>query len=101
MVNILTSSKAAAKFEIASALDAEASGSRREGCPSAVYDYDSEVMKKELSKVSSRSSHTKAASVLGHVVKPGYISFYTINGKVFAVSEGRWWLMKVSNTSTI
>ena len=99
MVNILTSSKAAAKFEMLD--DAAASGNRREGCPSAVYNYGGEVMKKELSKASSRSSHTKAASVLGHIVKPGYISFYTINGKVFAVSEGRWWLVKVSNTSTL
>jgi regulator of protease activity HflC (stomatin/prohibitin superfamily) len=92
MVNILTSSKAAANFE---ALEAQASSdARREGCPSAVYDYDSDVMKHERSQASSRSSHSKAPGVLGHVVKPGYISFYTINGKVFAVSEGRWWLVK-------
>ena len=119
MVNILTSSEAAAKFDAAIAKAAieqqpkqqsrhkhksssTTSGSgqqqqprRKEGEPDPVYDDStSQLMKSQISKANSRSGHSKAPSILGHVVKPGSISFYTKNGQTFAVTEGRWWLMK-------
>ena len=94
MVNILTHSEAAASFDREMLDNSE---ERKEGEPGAAFNYDSALMKVELTKAESRVSHTKAPGVLGHVVKPGYISFYTLNGKTFAVSEGRWWLMKVRN----
>lgn len=117
MVNILTSSEAAAKFdaEITKAAieqqpatqsrrkdrSSSTSGSgqqqprRKEGEPDPVYSKStSQLMKSQLSKANSRSGHSKAPSILGHVVKPGSISFYTQNGQTFAVTEGRWWLMK-------
>ncbi|KAL9178996.1 hypothetical protein ACHAXT_011969 [Thalassiosira profunda] len=91
MVNILTHSGADAMFE----KEKVAFAQRKEGEPDAVFDYGgSALMKKELASAKSRCGHMKAPGILGHVVKPGYISFYTLNGKTFAVSEGRWWLMK-------
>lgn len=121
MVNILTSSEAAAKFDAEitkaaieqqppatqsrrkdrSSSSTSTSGSgqqqprRKEGEPDPVYSKStSQLMKSQLSKANSRSGHSKAPSILGHVVKPGSISFYTKNGQTFAVTEGRWWLMK-------
>jgi len=92
MVNILTQSEAAARFDKERhAYD----GRRKEGEPDAVFDYDGELMQIELAEAQSRAGHSKAPGVLGHIVKPGAISFYTLDGKTFAVSEGRWWLMKV------
>lgn len=91
MVNILTQSEAAARFDKERhAYD----GRRKEGEPDAVFDYDGELMQIELAEAQSRAGHSKAPGVLGHIVKPGAISFYTLDGKTFAVSEGRWWLMK-------
>lgn len=92
MVNILTRSEADANFEKERTHDGVVR--RKEGEPDAVFDYSGPLMKAELAKAKSREKHTKAPGVLGHVVKPGYISFYTINGKTFSVSEGRWWLIK-------
>jgi len=91
MVNILTRSEAYASFEKEKKDDGM---TRIEGDPDLVFDYNGPLMKSELSKSKSRWSHLKAPGMLGHVVRPGYISFYTINGKTFALSEGRWWLMK-------
>ena len=51
-------------------------------------------MKEQLKLANNLTAHSKAFGVLGHVVKPGYISFYSMNGKTYAVAEGRWWLMK-------
>ena len=93
MVNILTDSEADASFE---KKKDDGGGERKEGEPDAVFDYSGTLMKAELAKAKSRVSHAKAPGVLGHVVKPGFISFYTMSGKTFAVSEGRWWLMKAS-----
>mmetsp|Transcript_2689 Transcript_2689/g.4932 ORF Transcript_2689/g.4932 Transcript_2689/m.4932 type:complete len:819 (-) Transcript_2689:411-2867(-) len=95
MVNILTHSGADASFQKEKEDNANAnSQDRKEGEPDAVFDYNGALMKKELAKAKSRTSHTNAPGVLGHVVKPGFISFYTKNGKTFATTEGRWWLMK-------
>ena len=58
-------------------------------------DYSGELMEAQLGLTKDRISHSKAPGVLGHVVKPGFISFYSMNGKTYAVAEGRWWLMKV------
>ena len=58
-------------------------------------DYSGELMEAQLDSTKHRISHSKAPGVLGHVVKPGFISFYSMNGKTYAVAEGRWWLMKV------
>lgn len=91
MVNILTHSDADAGFERAKADDG---AERKEGQPDAVFDYGGPLMKAELEKANSRASHAKAPGVLGRVVNPGYVSFYTVNGKTFAVPEGRWWLLK-------
>ena len=95
MVCILTRSGADASFERAKS---EHGGTRSEGQPDAVYSYDGELMRTELKKARSHVVHSKAPGILGHVVKPGSISFYSMNGKTFAVSEGRWWLMKVCFT---
>lgn len=51
-------------------------------------------MKAQIKLASHLTPHSKAFGVLGHVVKPGYISFYSMNGKTYAVAEGRWWLIK-------
>mmetsp|Transcript_20107 Transcript_20107/g.37869 ORF Transcript_20107/g.37869 Transcript_20107/m.37869 type:complete len:560 (+) Transcript_20107:542-2221(+) len=91
MVNILTRSEAYASFEKEKKDDGV---TRNEGDPDLVFDYNGPLMKSELAKSKSRGSHLKAPGMLGHVVRPGCISFYTINGKTFALSEGRWWLMK-------
>ena len=34
-----------------------------------------------------------ALGIFGHVVNPGCLSFYTLDGRTFAVSQGRWWVM--------
>ncbi len=51
-------------------------------------------MKAQVSSAKHVTSHSRAPGVMGHVVKPGCISFYAMNGKTHAVAEGRWWLMK-------
>eukprot|EP00567_Pseudictyota_dubia_P008445 CAMPEP_0197442418 /NCGR_PEP_ID=MMETSP1175-20131217/8437_1 /TAXON_ID=1003142 /ORGANISM="Triceratium dubium, Strain CCMP147" /LENGTH=889 /DNA_ID=CAMNT_0042972887 /DNA_START=108 /DNA_END=2777 /DNA_ORIENTATION=+ len=66
---------------------------RDEGSPSAMYDYDtSEVMKKQLSLTKKKISHVPAPLTLGHIVRPGCISFYKKDGRTYAVGEGRWLL---------
>ena len=90
MVNILTEAEAAAAF-----LKAELNHQgqeREEGKPlAAVYDPTaSAVMRKYLK--ATHASHMKAPGILGHIVLPGCISFYTKDGKTFAVTEGRWML---------
>ena len=93
MVNILTDSEADVRFDKEKRDDSVA---RKEGEPDAIFNYSGSVMKAELANARNRVSHLKAPGVLGHVVKPGSMSFYEMNGKTFAVSEGRWWLIKVS-----
>ena len=92
MVNILTHPGAEANFE--KAKKEAGRTSRKEGEPSAIFDSSSNLMKQELAKAKSRGGHSKAPFVLGHVIKPGCISFYTKNGLTYAIPEGRWWLMK-------
>ena len=92
MVNILTRIEADASFEKEKTESVE--GQRKEGEPDPVFDYNGTLMKTELKKAKHRSGHSKAPFIMGHVVKPGCLSFYTMNGKTFAISQGRWWLMK-------
>lgn len=93
MLNILTDAEASAAF-----LEAEANAAGappvEEGKPHpAVYDPESSsVMKKYLQKMKNRVSHIRAPGILGHVVLPGCISFYSKDGRTFAVTEGRWML---------
>lgn len=94
MINILSETSAAVNFE-RQRKKSNNDDNRREGEPDKVFDYSGELMKAQLSLTKHRISHSKAPGVLGHVVKPGFISFYTMNGKTYAVAEGRWWLMKV------
>mmetsp|Transcript_14826 Transcript_14826/g.21046 ORF Transcript_14826/g.21046 Transcript_14826/m.21046 type:complete len:653 (+) Transcript_14826:67-2025(+) len=93
MINILTDSSAAADFEKEKKKRSD-SGSRREGEPDKVFDYKGEFMQAQVSLAKHVTSHLKAPGVMGHIVKPGCISFYAMNGKTYAVAEGRWWLMK-------
>ncbi len=93
MINILTESSAAANFEKEKKKRSDG-GSRREGEPDKVFDYKGEFMQAQVSLAKHVTSHLKAPGVMGHVVKPGCISFYAMNGKTYAVAEGRWWLMK-------
>jgi len=93
MINILSETSAAVNFE-RQRKKSNNDDNRREGEPDKVFDYSGELMKAQLSFTKHRISHSKAPGVLGHVVKPGFISFYTMNGKTYAVAEGRWWLMK-------
>jgi len=95
MINILTESSAAANFEKEKKKrSGGGSGSRREGEPDKLFDYNGEFMKAQVSSAKHVTSHSRAPGVMGHVVKPGCISFYAMNGKTHAVAEGRWWLMK-------
>ena len=92
MVNILTDSEANSRFDNAK-LSLEGVGERKEGEPHEVYQPSGTTMKKECKYL--HVAHSKAPGVLGFLTRPGCISFYTQNGKTYAVSEGRWWLMKV------
>jgi hypothetical protein len=94
MVNILTEPHAVASFAEAEAEAREtyAGTSPVEGSPSAIYDYSSTVMKKNVRSAKRNTCHIKAPGVTGHIVLPGHISFYRRDGKTFAVTEGRWLL---------
>lgn len=95
MVNILTDSEAVAAFDAATALlvNQEADIFRVEGFPSSVYDYaKSPVMVQQLKGAKRRTCHIKAPGIMGHIVNPGALSFYIVDGKIYAVSQGRWML---------
>ena len=90
MINILTDPSAAVLFD--RERDDMDTG-RREGYPSYVFHYDdSQLMKLKLSEAKERECKGKAPGRLGHVVRPGCLSFYEKNGKTYAAGEGRWWL---------
>mmetsp|Transcript_20350 Transcript_20350/g.43606 ORF Transcript_20350/g.43606 Transcript_20350/m.43606 type:complete len:758 (-) Transcript_20350:100-2373(-) len=93
MINILSETSAAVNFE-RQRKKSNNNDNRREGEPDKMFDYSGELMEAQLDSTKHRISHSKAPGVLGHVVKPGFISFYSMNGKTYAVAEGRWWLMK-------
>ena len=40
-----------------------------------------------------RTLHTEAPFAMGHIVRPGCISFYKKYGIIYAAPEGRWWLL--------
>jgi hypothetical protein len=92
MINILTDPQAVASFAAAEAeaLETSTETPLAEGAPSAIYNKNSEVMKKNKAR---NTCHIKAPGVTGHIVLPGHISFYKKDGKTFAVTEGRWLLM--------
>jgi regulator of protease activity HflC (stomatin/prohibitin superfamily) len=93
MVNICTSPSAVSEFA-SEEQDASAAQdgpeTRQEGVPSRIYDPESPLMKK-LSK-KARTCHIAAPGILGHIVNPGCLSFYRLDGKTFAAPEGRWFL---------
>lgn len=63
------------------------------GVPPSLYDEKtSPAMKQLLCMANKQTSHSHAPGVFGHVVQPGCISFYSRDGKTYAVSEGRWML---------
>jgi len=41
-----------------------------------------------------KTLHTGAFGICGHTVRPGCISLYTKYETIYAVSEGRWWLIR-------
>ena len=94
MVNILTDSEATAKFQAAEQSNGmNASNCRDDGTPSLIYDYKTSAVMKELLKQSHhRTAHARAPGFLGHVVNPGCLSFYKLDGRTFAVAQGRWLL---------
>lgn len=98
MVNILTDPEATAMFKEGEEQLLEESGdvsqSRVEGAVGDVYSYTSSgVMKTLLKAAKRRTCHVRAPGITGHVVNPGFISFYKKDGKTYAVTEGRWLLM--------
>ncbi|KAL7556998.1 hypothetical protein ACA910_002291 [Epithemia clementina (nom. ined.)] len=104
MVNMLTNPEAAAVFAAAEEElqrqqqypgqqqgQQHATSGREEGMPSAVYHYEaSAVLKQLLKQAHKRTCHHKAPGIAGHVVKPGCISFYRLDGREYAVTQGRW-----------
>jgi hypothetical protein len=96
MVAILTDPTASEKFRLALASDdSYGNDCREEGLPSALYSESAGLMK-ELIKSSNRSIyHVKAIGILGHIVNPGCLSFCKLDGKTFAVTQGRWLLTNV------
>lgn len=92
MVNILTLHEAQDVFtKAAENMDNDAvPGS---GIPPSLYDEKSSPAMKQLLRMAHKqTSHMHAPGILGHVVLPGCVSFYTRDGKTYAVSEGRWML---------
>lgn len=92
MVNILTDSGATGKFEQA---EAQQSGpdDRMEGATGWVYSSLSPTMKALEKESKNRTCHVKAPGITGHIVNPGCLSFYNVDGRTFAVTQGRWLLM--------
>lgn len=95
MVNILTDPDIEARFDeeegkmIASGQEM---GQVGDGSPSPVYNYrSSSRMKAALHAANNRTCHVK--TFFGHVVLPGCLSFYAVDGKTYAVSQGRWSLL--------
>eukprot|EP00545_Synedropsis_sp_CCMP1620_P004892 CAMPEP_0119029572 /NCGR_PEP_ID=MMETSP1176-20130426/40581_1 /TAXON_ID=265551 /ORGANISM="Synedropsis recta cf, Strain CCMP1620" /LENGTH=842 /DNA_ID=CAMNT_0006985919 /DNA_START=110 /DNA_END=2638 /DNA_ORIENTATION=+ len=96
MVNILTLPEASPQLAAAAESEAAAAaGARLEGQPAAVYNPSTNVMKALLKKAHARACHVGAPGVMGHVVFPGCLSFYKLDGKTFAAPPGRWWLASV------
>ena len=92
MVNVLTEQGAEDEFQKELVQIIEGDEDRAEGAPPSIYSSDIELMKNLLQRAKKRSSHKKAPSVFGHVVKPGCISLYVKDGLTYAVTEGRWFL---------
>ena len=91
MVNVSTVSNSEALFAQEEKRTTDVPEERREGAPLKIYNPStSHVMKKLIS--SCGSCHIPAPGLLGHVVKPGCISFYKKDGKIYAAPEGRWLL---------
>jgi hypothetical protein len=93
MLNIYTNPSAVSEFAIEEQDASEAQDGpepRQEGFPSRIYDPKSPLMKK-LSK-KANTCHIVAPGILGHIVNPGCLSFYRLDGKTFAAPEGRWFL---------
>mmetsp|Transcript_8747 Transcript_8747/g.25154 ORF Transcript_8747/g.25154 Transcript_8747/m.25154 type:complete len:834 (+) Transcript_8747:149-2650(+) len=90
MINVLTNPESLTAFG-----DAEANLAQpealREGTPSSIYDPSSNLVKR-LSKRAS-TAHAGAPGMMGHIVRPGCISFYEMDGKTYAVPQGRWLLI--------
>jgi len=92
MVNILTNPDADALFTTEMQSSNEKQG-RNEATPPDVFNpRESNIMMKELSRTKKNTCQARAPWIFGHVVNPGCISFYTKDGKTYAVTEGRWWL---------
>jgi len=92
MVCILTDAEAAGKFHLAEQSNGD-NNNNNEGVPSQAFDYKtSQVMKDLLRQSHRRTGHVRAPGILGHVVNPGCLSFYTLDGRTFAVAQGRWLL---------
>jgi len=90
MVNILTLTKASPLLKEEELKFSREVMEKGEPLPMYKIDQKNEVVMKLLN--SAKISHMTAPFPLGHIVKPGYISFYKMDGKTYAVPEGRWML---------
>jgi hypothetical protein len=92
MVNILTVTTANAQLKQKELKYSGKIAEMEKGEPLSMYKLDKkhEVVMNLAS--SAKTSHMRAPFPFGHIVKPGYISFYKNDGRTYAVSEGRWML---------
>ncbi|KAL7482122.1 hypothetical protein ACHAW6_007814 [Cyclotella cf. meneghiniana] len=92
MVNILTVTTANALLKQEELKYSGEIAEIEKGEPLSMYKFDkkNEVVMKLAS--SAKTSHMTAPFPFGHVVKPGFISFYKNDGRTYAVPEGRWML---------
>jgi regulator of protease activity HflC (stomatin/prohibitin superfamily) len=93
MVNILTLTEAQDSFAKAAESMTDNEAAPGSGIPPRLFDEKtSPAMKQLLRMANKQCCHVRAPGVLGHVVFPGSVSFYSQDGKTYAVSEGRWML---------
>lgn len=97
MINILASPEAAPEFEKAMNLPATTTEivkmNPKEYKRRQLDMYDpsqSEVWQTFRARSKKKTSHKRAPSALGQIVKPGCMSFYTKHGITYAAGEGKW-----------
>lgn len=97
MVNILTLQSAQAKLDAAMdlTLDSQFTLPPAAYCDQQLraYDATAEPMVSLLAAANKVTAHQPGPPLLGHVVLPGNIGLYMKLGIVYAVPEGRWWLL--------